>query len=405
MAHPPEKRPPKIVDFDLIQVGDEAELDHLLSDKDVADFAALSGDYNPLHMDESFARKTSFRKPVVHGMLSASFISTMIGMMLPGGGALWTAQTLEFLRPAYVGDVLHVVARVKQKSPATRLLVLQITITNQHGQPCITGESTVKILELMEEEKQAAEVSVKRVLVTGGSRGIGASVARKLAGAGFEVVVNYRTAKAEADRVVADINREGGRAIAIQADLANEAEVGAMFAALVEKTGPVHTVVHCAAPELALKSFSDLDWKDVQHQLDVQLKGAFYCAKAALPAMVESESGVLVFLGSIAADHIPPSQQTAYVVTKSALTSFAKCLASEYGPRGIRVNIVAPGMTNTDRVAHLPEKAKLLARMQSPLRRIADPGDIAEVVAFLVSPAARHITGETIRVCGGSIMV
>ncbi len=391
--------------FDQIQVGDEAELTHLLTKSDVQVFATLTGDFNPLHLDEAFARRTLFHKPVVYGMLSASFISTMIGMLLPGNGALWTGQTLEFLQPAFVGDTLRVVARVKHKSPATRALVLELVITNQYGQRLIVGRSTVKVLELKYEEKPLETEATKTVLVTGGSRGIGAATVRRLASEGHALVVNYVRSADEAEKVVAEVTQGGRRAISVQANIAREDEVKALFTAAEKAFGPTQAVVHCAASASVLRPFDNLDWDAVQQQLDVQLKGAFNCAKAALPRMVEAKSGSLVFIGSIAADGVPPSQQTDYVVAKSALAALARCLAVEYGPKGIRVNVVAPGMTQTDMIAHLPEKAKLLTQMQTPLRRLAEPSDIADVVAFLLSPGARHITGETIRVCGGGVML
>jgi 3-oxoacyl-[acyl-carrier protein] reductase len=338
-------------------------------------------------------------------MLSASFISTMIGMLLPGNGALWTGQTLEFLQPAFVGDILRVVARVKHKSPATRALVLEIVITNQCGQRLIVGQSTVKVLELKSEEKPLETGLTKTVLVTGGSRGIGAATVLRLASEGHALVVNYVRSADEAEKVVAEVMQGGKRAISIQANIAREDEVEALFVAAEKAFGPVQAVVHCAALGSVLRHFDDLDWHAVQQQLDVQLKGAFNCAKAALPRMVEDKSGSLVFIGSIAADGVPPSQQTDYVVAKSGLAALARCLAVEYGPKGVRVNVVAPGMTRTDMIAHLPEKAKLLTQMQTPLRRLAEPSDIADVVAFLLSPGARHITGETIRVCGGGVML
>ncbi|MCX6008161.1 MAG: SDR family oxidoreductase, partial [Chloroflexi bacterium] len=151
--------------------------------------------------------------------------------------------------------------------------------------------------------------------------------------------------------------------------------------------------------------FDDLEWESIQEQLDVQVKGAFNCARVALPRMLEAQSGTLVLIGSIYADNVPPTHQMRYVVAKSALAALARCLAVEYGPKGIRINVVAPGMTQTDMIAHLPDKVKMLTRMQTPLRRLAEPVDIANVVAFLLSSAARHLTGETIRVCGGAVML
>ncbi|MGQ4807054.1 hypothetical protein NKDENANG_00392 [Candidatus Entotheonellaceae bacterium PAL068K] len=404
MPYTPVERTSHLRSFEQIRVGDEAELTHGLRQDDVDTFARLTGDFNPLHLDEAFARRMRFRKPVVYGMLSASFISTLIGMLLPGRGALWTSQTLEFLHPAYVGDTLRVRAQVKQKSPATRMIVMEMEITNQHHQKLIVGEAAVKLPEPKEEDTVGTQAS-QIILVTGGSGGIGAAVARRLAEQRHAIVVHYVQAAAAAAQVVDDIVQAGGRAIAVQADIANEAEVEKLFIAAEETLGFVQAVVHCASPTNTLHPFDELDWTSVQHHLDVQVKGAFNCAKIALSRMAEVGSGALLFMGSVAADGTPPAQQTDYVVAKAALTTLARCLALEYGHQGIRVNVVAPGMTWTDMITHLPDKTKMLTRVQTPLRRLAEPIDIANVVAFLLSPEAQHITGETIRVNGGTVML
>lgn len=184
MTYNKNDRTIRMLHFEAIKIGDESELKHLLTQGDVQAFASLTGDFNPLHIDETFARRALFQKPIVHGMLSASFISTMIGMLLPGCGALWMSQTLEFLRPADVGDTINLFAKVTQKSLATRIPVLNIVITNQHGEELITGESTVKMPVLKDEEGTMNANTKKTVLITGGSRGIGAATALKLAGDG-----------------------------------------------------------------------------------------------------------------------------------------------------------------------------------------------------------------------------
>jgi len=391
--------------FEKIQVGDTAEIVHVLTHEDIMQFANLTGDYNPLHVDEEYARKTLFRKPVVHGMLSASFISTLIGMKLPGQGALWTSQSLQFLRQAYVGDTLTIVSRVKQKSVAIRSLVLEIIITNQHNQKIITGESTVKSLEIESEGEKVSAEQKKIVLITGGSKGIGAKTAQILAVEGYTVVLNYSKSQEEAEAVVNQIIHEGGKALAIKADLACVSEVESMFLTIEERVGNLTAVVHCAAAPNRLRPFLDLSWDAIQEQVDIQLKGVYHCARLALPKMIDAKNGSLIVMGSIASDGVPPTQQTDYVIVKSALSAFARSLAAEYGPKGIRVNIVAPGMTQTDRIADYPEKAKMLTKMNTPLRQLAQPEDIAHMVSFLLSEKARHITGETLRVCGGAVML
>jgi 3-oxoacyl-[acyl-carrier protein] reductase len=391
--------------FEDINVGDSASLTHAISQDDLNAFVRLTGDDNPLHVDESFSRKTLFRRPVVHGMLSASFISTIIGTRLPGGGALWISQTLDFLRPAFVGDTITVTARVEQKSVATRVLALTTRVVNQHGHELIRGRSQVKLLDVGDAKREPSVDQTSRViLVTGSSRGIGAAIVDSLAGAGHRVAVNYHRSSTEADSLVDRLVGQGYAACAVRADVSDARSVQDMFAQIEKTFGPVEDIIHCAAPLPVPTSFEDLTWEQFQLHLDTQLRGAFHCAKAALPGMVLRRNGSLIFIGSVFADGVPPPQQSAYVVAKAALTSFARTLAVEYGPKGIRVNVIAPGMTRTDMIAKIPEKTKMLAKMQTPLRQLAEPGDIAAIAEFLIGPGARHITGETIRVSGGISM-
>lgn len=400
-----EDRIIRIPPFEEIREGDKAELSHMLTREDVQSFAALTGDFNPLHVDEDFAKKTMFQKPVVHGMLSASFISTMIGMCLPGGGALWISQALDFLRPVYIGDTITVFAEVKQKSSATRIIVLKIIVINQHGEEVITGESAVKILQLKNGEVLMDKNKKKVVLITGGSGGIGTATAVRLAKDGNLVVINYLHSVKEAEETVARIVEAGGKGICVKADITNIDEVKNLFAVAEKSLGHIEAIVHCAAGNNVPQSFDKLDWNSFQEQLDVQLKGAFNCVKLALPKMLEDKAGDIVFIGTVYTDGVPPVQQSRYVTAKSALTSLARCLSVEYGPSGIRVNVVSPGMTQTSMIADLPEKVKMLTKMQTPLRRLAEASDIANTVAFLLSAEAGHITGENIRVCGGINMV
>lgn len=395
---------PSVLIFEDIEVGHESLLEHLITSTDVDVFAKLTGDFNPVHLDRDFALRTPFGKPIVHGMLTAAFISTMIGMLIPGPGALWLSQTIEFINPGFVGDKIKVKAVVKRKSLATRLLVLDIVIENQNGLQLIKGESTVRMLMLTDQPREASVEKKEVVLITGGSRGIGAATAKQLASLGHPVAINYVQAEREAESLVDEIIVAGGQAIAIKGDVSNPDDVNAIFTQAEQSFGIVKIVIHCAAPNPVPQLFSSQTWETQQAHLDVQLRGAFNCAHRALPKMVESESGCFVFLGSIFGDGLPPVQQSAYVVAKAALAALARALAVEYGPKGVRVNTVAPGITQTEMIANIPDKTKMLAKMNTPLRRLAEPGDIAEVISFLVSPAARHITGVTLPVCGGLVM-
>ena len=396
----------KTYDFNKIKVGETQELNHTITQKDVDTFASLTGDYNPLHIDKEFASKTNFRKPVVHGMLTTSFISTMIGVLLPGKGSLWTSQNFEFLHPAFIGDSITVKAKIEQKSQATRLIILEIVIINQLGQKLVTGKASVKLLKFEKEKEEMNETKKKQtILITGASRGIGAAIAKKLTEEGHSVIVNYAKSEKEAHDLVSEISDIEGKAICLKANIAEYDEVKEMFERGAAEFGSIDSVIHCAAPTAIPKLFQDTNWEDIQNQYNIQVKGAYNCAKLALPKMVENKFGNFIIIGSIFSDGMPPVQQSSYIMAKAALSSFARTLAVEYGPKGVRVNTISPGMTQTEMIASLPEKIKLMTQMQTPLRKLAKPEDIAKTASFLVSSNSTHITGETIRVCGGLVML
>jgi len=391
--------------FETINVGDETEIFHEISTEDVDVFAKLTGDDNPLHMDDEYAATTSFNKRVVHGMLTASFISTIIGTKLPGKGALWYEQKLTFLGPVHIGERIRVCAKVRRKSQAQRIITLSTIIYGNDNRKVIEGEAKIKIVK--PELKEISSMKTKQsgaVIVTGGSRGIGAAICYKLALAGYPVVVNYVKNRDRAEKLVKNIKSEKGNAVAFQADVVNGDVVKEMVAFTLNKFDKITGVVNNASAPLDTQSFDQLLWDDIQHHLDIQVKGTFNICKTVLPYLLEAKTGIIVNMASSVAYNVPPPKMLSYTLAKSALISFSRSIAVEYGPMGIRVNCVSPGMTNTELISNLPEKAKMLAKMQTPLRRLAFPEDIAGVVEFLFSDAACHLTGENIRVCGGSIM-
>lgn len=391
--------------FDTISVGDEAELFHTITPEDVGAFSRLTGDDNPLHVDKAYAAETTFGRPVVHGMLTASFLSTMIGTKLPGEGSLWYEQQTRFLSPVWIGETIRVWAKVRHKSPAQRVVVLETVVFGEDGRKVIEGEAKVKVIR-QEKEKGAIMSSEQKgtVIVSGGSRGIGAAIAKALASDGYFVVINYLHSRDKAQQIENDIRDTGGRALAYQADVSDEAAVQKMVAHALAEHGPLAGIVNNASGPIVPIDFSQLVWDDIQQHINIQLKGAFNLTQAALPHLVTQKSGVILNIASIYADGVPPAKLLPYSMAKAALVAFAKSLAADYGPSGIRINCVSPGMTYTDLLTNVPEKTKMLAKMQTPLRRLGVPEDIAGIAAFLFSDKSSFITGQNIRVCGGIVM-
>lgn len=395
--------------FEMIQVGDSQTLTKHITEADVRKFVEMTGDDNPLHVDRAYAETTSFKDIVVHGMLGASFISTVIGTRLPGTGALWVSQNMEFLLPVRLGDTLTISATVLKKHERERLLELNTQILNQNQQIVLSGVGMVKVLVTTEPEAKLPEGIQPRVaIVTGGAGGIGKAICQRLAAEGFDVVVNYRSTADRATQIVDGINaadavegKKKPRAIAVQADISTEVGAQALYQAAVKAFGAVSVLVNNASPRINPKPFSATDWDDVQQQMDVQVKGAFLMTGAVVPEMTARKLGRIVNITSQVLDGVPSVTWTSYAMAKGALQVFSNYMAAELGPQGITVNCVSPGMCETTLIGDISEKARLMIARQTPLRRLAKPSDVAAAVAYLVSDDAGFITGDTIAVNGG----
>lgn len=391
--------------FEAIKIGDRAELSHVITAADVDKFVDLTGDDNKIHVDSRFAGTTPFKKPVVHGMLGASFISTIIGTKLPGDGALWFSQSLEFIMPVRVGDEITVVAEVKQKFERERIVELQTDIFNQNRQKVTSGSAKVKIVEPVATVAAETVERPRVALVIGATGGIGRAVATRLAEDGFSVALHCHSGREAAAELARTIGDGGGDCAVFQADIVDPASVQSLVDAVVRKFGGIAVAVNCATVAVANCKFAQLGWPDLQTHLEVNIKGAFNLARALVPVMQPQRFGRIVNLTTQYSESTPPAELLPYVTAKSALAGFSRALAVELAPAGITVNMVSPGMTDTELIADVPEKTRLMTAAKTPLRRLALPGDVAGAVSFLASADAGFLTGETIRVNGGQVML
>jgi 3-oxoacyl-[acyl-carrier protein] reductase len=242
----------------------------------------------------------------------------------------------------------------------------------------------------------------KVACVTGASRGIGAATALKLAQQGCDVAVNYLSRAEAARAVVRQLESLGRRAIAVQADLSDDAQVQQMIKTVVRELGELHILVNSAgySSHGGIEQLAIDEWRKM---LAVTLDGAFYCAKLAVPHMRQAGWGRIVNLCSLRA-MTGSAHGPHYAAAKAGLIGLTKSLALELAPYNITVNAVAPGYTDTEmNQKSLAEKGEQI-RASIPLRRIARPEEIASVIAFLCSDAASYITGETTNVNGGIYM-
>jgi len=248
------------------------------------------------------------------------------------------------------------------------------------------------------------DLSPRVALVTGASRGIGRAAARTLAAAGARVAINYAHDAKGARAAVEEICAAGGEAAAFEADISDPDAARGLVAAATSAWGRLDILVNNAGvwPENPAGSGDITAW---DLAFDVNARGAFLVTDAAIGEL-EKQKGSIVFISSTAGQR-GEARHSAYAASKGALISYTKSLASELGPRGVRVNCVAPGWVDTDMSASAlsdpEERRQILATI--PLKRVATADDVAGPILFLVSDLARHVQGEILNVNGGSVLV
>lgn len=393
--------------FEKIIVGESAEMKHVVTQQDLDNFVALTGDDNKLHIDEKFAAKTAFKKPVIHGMLGASFISTIIGTKLPGDGSLWFSQNLEFLLPVRIGDELTIKAVVIKKIENLKVIELQTDILNQHKQKVTTGIAKVKIIEEevpLEKTDLSTETQRKLALVLGATGGIGRKACLSLAKEGFDLIIHYHSNIEIAMNLKEEVEKSKVKAEIISGDITSEFEIKKIAEFIERRFGYLSVMINCAISKIANIKFMDLDWTDMQKHLDINIKSNYFLIRYFLPLFEERKYGKIVLMTTQAIE-TPSAEWLPYITAKAALQGFGRALAVELAVKGIRINMVSAGMTETDLIANISEKVRLVTAAKTPLRRLANPDDIASAIVFLASDKSDFITGETIRINGGQVMI
>jgi len=237
--------------------------------------------------------------------------------------------------------------------------------------------------------------------VTGASKGIGAGIAKELAAQGASVVVNYASSKEGADKVVAEITKAGGKAIAVGASVAKASEIDTLFAATKKAYGKLDILVNNAG----VYSFAPLEGiqeEEIDRIFDTNVKGLLLATKAGV-ALFPPEGGSVINIGSVASEQTPP-MSSVYSGTKGAVDAITRVFAKELGPKKIRVNAVNPGPVLTEGFKTAGVEGSDFEKVMlqgTPLGRLGQPDDVATVVAFLASDDARWVTGSLLQAAGG----
>jgi 3-oxoacyl-[acyl-carrier protein] reductase len=248
---------------------------------------------------------------------------------------------------------------------------------------------------------EMSKLENKVAVVTGASKGIGASIAKALAAEGAAVVVNYASSKEGADRVVADIHGKGGKAIAVQGDVAKASDVQRIFTETKKKFGKLDVLVNNAGV-YQFAPLEDITEEQFHRQFNTNVLGLILATQEAAKHF-GPEGGSVINIGSTASQITPPTS-TVYTATKGAVDAVTHVLAKELGPKKIRVNSINPGMVETEGVhaaGFVGSDFQKQQEAQTPLGRIAQPEDIAPIAVFLASADSGWLTGETLLASGG----
>ena len=239
-------------------------------------------------------------------------------------------------------------------------------------------------------------------LVTGASRGIGAVIARRLAGDGARVAVNYQASEEAAQQVVQGISDAGGEAVVMSGDVSKEKDADALVKSVIEQWGRIDILVNNAGitrDRLLVRMTPD-DWDRV---LEVNLRGAFLCTKYVMPHLIRRRQGRVVNISSVVGIGGNPGQAN-YAASKAGLIGFTKAVAREVASRNITVNALAPGFIDTGgMVDQMTEDARKTVLGRIPMERFGSADDVAEAVSFLCGPGAGYITGQVITIDGGMV--
>lgn len=360
--------------------------------------------------DQDARPSFGFIRSFVPNLLATLLSSTFVGMRIPGKSATFLSVSAQWTQQIQCGNRYRLEGKVTHVSRATRIVKAALSIAKEDDdRAAMLGRTSALVNKPFQSMPTAAEMKMssvdwgmkdKVVLVTGASRGVGETVAKLFGLFGSKIIVNFYRGKDDAERVVQEIVREGGNAIAVGADVTVSEDVERMVSEARAHYGTIHILVNNAVRDFRPSSFADLTWEDIQRDLDIIVKGSFHCCKAVIPGMLDQGGGKIINISTVAIDD-PPPNQLKYVVAKSALQGLTRSLAVELASKNIQVNTVVPSFVETDLVTHIQESFRKKIAQETPMQRHASPVDVAQAVLFLASKFASYTTGQKIMVTGG----
>jgi 3-oxoacyl-[acyl-carrier protein] reductase len=374
--------------------GDVRSIEHTFTASDVSRFAALTGDDNPVHVSNDYARNTPAGGAIVHGMLAASYISTLIGKEIPGEGAVWSSFDVTWKNPIRINDTVIFEAKVESVTSSTDMLSLIIEGTNvTKNNVCVEARAKIFCMQSIKKNEESVvsyqNLRGKRILIVGASGVIGTEISRQLSASGAQLILWGR------DRSKLE-SLDGERHEVDLLDFNSLSGAIKKLRASQKLDGFVHLTSACVSN---ISIDDELNCEELKKHMEL---GPYTFSKLCsnlLPHMSATASLVAVLTQYVIG--APPPKTSAYVAAKMALLGLVKSVAVEMGPKGIRCNAVSPGMVNTPFSENISIKEKQIQAAVNPLRRLCTPIEIADAVCFLLGSSASFVNGVNLPLTGG----
>ena len=383
----------------MIKIGQKNTSFIKITKSHIEKFRTLTGDNNPIHLNKKFAQKHGFDKPIAYGLLTSSFLSKIIGSKLPGSGAVWTNCNLRFNKPVFVDDKLKIELTISQISLSLKMVKATIEIFNQDGEIVLDGISDIKVpsYKLQQKKKNNIKKKIKTdnrkgdILVLGGSSSIGSEIIKKIYKK-ESIIYTYFKNKLKL--------KETKKLKSLHLDLSKKQNIDKFLKKLKTKTKKLKGIVFLASDKLAIKEFSSTPLSKFFKDFQISVGGFVQILKSVDNMFIPNKSFIIV-LSSDSVNDLPPIYQSSYVVSKSALSALGKSLAVEYSKKGIKVNIIEPGMIDTKFTDKIPEIAKETYKTQNLSGELVQKSDVVNFIKYLIQNDLKNNFGTTYRINNG----
>jgi 3-oxoacyl-[acyl-carrier protein] reductase len=386
-----------------LYVGQKESISQTVSFQMIHDYAKMSGDDNPLHVDQKFAQENLSTDVVAHGMITSALISRIIGTRLPGPGSLWISQEIEFSGAVHPGDVITGTIEIQKVYEKDQVVEASTVVLNQKGETVLRGKGRIRIpsKKVQLEEPKLAQEADYQAVVLGASSSVGLAIIEKLSLSGIPVTATYSTRPDMLQEKANEAHVKARTIDLVRYTAGDNSTLRDLMGALEKNpTSPV-IVIQCSSISPAENSVINLSKSGLQKRLETELFGLANVVEQLMPEMKRINFGRIVHISSTAGKGPNSLGWSEYVIGKSATEAYIRAIAFETGSFGVTANIIQPGLMDSGMGAGLPPRKKLSISNQTPINRLITPRDIANTTSFLVSNDSAGITGQTLVVDGG----